>query len=168
MSVQDLDEIPKREAVRAIKHCTWEVKPGKHDCVALEGSFFYYAFSWNAGRPVLHTCHVGSSSHRTIAPLVTVDFALLWLCTGWAWKPASQHLCSRKAYVAGVWNAGPRVVKWLGNCTSDGEASNNDMRYHANCSLILKDSSWHCTDCFATIAQVRKKIGSFNHWELNR
>ena len=52
--VQDLDEIPKREAVRAIKHCAWEVKSGLHDCAALEGSFSYYAFSWNAGMPVLH------------------------------------------------------------------------------------------------------------------
>ena len=113
-------------------------------------------------------CHVGGSSHRKIAPLMNVSLALLWLCIGWTRKAASQHVCSHKAYLVGVWNAGPRVVKWLGNGTSDGEASNNDMRYHANCSLILRDSSWHCTDCFATIAQLRKKIGSFNHWELNR
>ena len=62
MCAQDLDEIPKREAVRAIKHCMWEVKPGKHDCAALEGSFFYYAFSWNAGMPVRHIGHTGGSS----------------------------------------------------------------------------------------------------------
>ena len=69
MSVQDLDEIPKREAVRAIKHCTWEVKPGKHDCVALEGSFFYYAFSWNAGRPVLHIAMLVAVATARLHPL---------------------------------------------------------------------------------------------------
>lgn len=69
---------------------------------------------------------------------------------------------------AGEWNAGPRVVKWLGNDTSDGQAGKNDMRYNAKCSLVLKNSSWHCTDCFATIAQVKKKISSFCHADLDR
>lgn len=49
VSVQDLDEIPKPEAVRAMKHCAWEAKPPLHDCVALEGSFFYFSYSWYSG-----------------------------------------------------------------------------------------------------------------------
>lgn len=48
---QDLDEIPKAEAVRALKHCEWEAKPGMDDCVALEGSISYFAYSWVAGEP---------------------------------------------------------------------------------------------------------------------
>ncbi|CAL5224980.1 g7757 [Coccomyxa viridis] len=112
----DLDEIPKAEAVRALKHCEWEPKPGMDDCVALEGSISYFAYSW----------------------------------------------------VAGAWNAGPRVVKWLGNGTSDSQEGKNNLRYHANCSLILEQSSWHCSDCFATIAQVQRKIKSFCHSDKNR
>ena len=50
-TVQDLDEIPKAEAVRAVKHCEWAVDPGKDDCVALEGSFSYYSYSWYMGEP---------------------------------------------------------------------------------------------------------------------
>ncbi len=69
---------------------------------------------------------------------------------------------------AGAWNAGPRVVKWLGNGTSDSQEGKNNLRYHANCSLVLEQSSWHCSDCFATIAQVQKKIKSFCHSDKNR
>ena len=47
--VQDLDEIPKAEAVQALKHCEWEAKPSMDDCVALEGSLSYFAYSWVAG-----------------------------------------------------------------------------------------------------------------------
>ena len=47
--IQDLDEIPKAEAVRALKHCEWEALPGMDDCVALEGSISYFAYSWVAG-----------------------------------------------------------------------------------------------------------------------
>ena len=50
-TAQDLDEIPKAEAVRAVKHCDWAVDPGKDDCVALEGSFSYYSYSWYMGEP---------------------------------------------------------------------------------------------------------------------
>lgn len=50
-TAQDLDEIPKAEAVRAVKHCEWTVDPGKDDCVALEGSFSYYSYSWYMGEP---------------------------------------------------------------------------------------------------------------------
>ena len=50
-TAQDLDEIPKVEAVRAVKHCEWAVDPGKDDCVALEGSFSYYSYSWYMGEP---------------------------------------------------------------------------------------------------------------------
>lgn len=74
----------------------------------------------------------------------------------------------RTGFAAGEWNAGPRVVKWLGNGTSDGQDGKNDMRYHANCSLVLKQTSWHCSDCFATIAQIQKKITSFCHSDKNR
>ncbi|CAL5225162.1 g7943 [Coccomyxa viridis] len=112
----DLDEIPKAEAVRALKHCEWEAKPGMDDCVALEGSISYFAYSW----------------------------------------------------VAGARNAGPRVVRWLGNGTLDSQEGKNNLRYHANCSLVLEQSSWHCSDCFATIAQVQKKIKSFCHSDRNR
>ena len=42
------------------------------------------------------------------------------------------------------------------------------MRYHANCSLVLEQTSWHCSDCFATIAQVQRKIKSFCHSDKNR
>ena len=42
------------------------------------------------------------------------------------------------------------------------------MRYHANCSLVLPQASWHCSDCFATIAQVQRKIKAFCHSDKNR
>ncbi len=71
-------------------------------------------------------------------------------------------------FAAGAWNAGPRVVRWLGNGTSDSQEGKNNLRYHANCSLVLEQSSWHCSDCFATIAQVQKKIKSFCHSDKNR
>lgn len=45
----DVDEIPKPEAVRAIRNCAWKVLPEKDDCAALEGSFFYFSYSWYAG-----------------------------------------------------------------------------------------------------------------------
>ncbi|CAK0788020.1 hypothetical protein CVIRNUC_011242 [Coccomyxa viridis] len=112
----DLDEVPKAEPVRAVKHCVWEPKEGMDECVALEGSYFYFSYSWYAGE----------------------------------------------------WSAGPRVVKWLGNGTSDGRTNKYDMRYHANCSHVVKESSWHCTDCFATIAQTKRKISSFLHHEMDR
>ena len=34
-----------------MKHCEWAVDPGKDDCVALEGSFSYYSYSWYMGEP---------------------------------------------------------------------------------------------------------------------
>ena len=46
---QDLDEVPKAEPVRAIKNCVWEPKEGMDECVALEGSYFYFSYSWYAG-----------------------------------------------------------------------------------------------------------------------
>ena len=46
---QDLDEVPKAEPVRAVKHCVWEPKEGMDECVALEGSYFYFSYSWYAG-----------------------------------------------------------------------------------------------------------------------
>ena len=48
--VQDLDEIPKAEAVRALKYCEWAATPGMDDCVALEGTISYFAYSWVAGQ----------------------------------------------------------------------------------------------------------------------
>ena len=45
----DLDEIPRPAAVQALRSCEWRVQPGAHDCAVLEGSFFYYSFSWYAG-----------------------------------------------------------------------------------------------------------------------
>ena len=82
--------------------------------------------------------------------------------------PCSLALLSILLPPAGEWSAGPRVVKWLGNGTSDGRTNKYDMRYHANCSHVIKDSSWHCTDCFATIAQTKRKISSFLHHEMDR
>ena len=35
--------------MRALKHCEWEALPGMDDCVALEGSMSYFAYSWVAG-----------------------------------------------------------------------------------------------------------------------
>ena len=62
------------------------------------------------------------------------------------------------------------MVRWLANgTTSDGqEYGKNDMRYQAQCTRILQHSSWHCTDCFATIAQLKRKISSFCHSDLDR
>ncbi len=48
-TAQDLDEVPRAEAISAVKHCDWVVDPGKDDCVALEGSFSYYSYSWYSG-----------------------------------------------------------------------------------------------------------------------
>jgi beta-1,4-mannosyl-glycoprotein beta-1,4-N-acetylglucosaminyltransferase len=45
----DVDEIPKPEAIRALRKCSWQVLPGKQDCAAMEGSFHYFSFSWYAG-----------------------------------------------------------------------------------------------------------------------
>ncbi len=45
----DLDEIPRPAAVQALRSCEWVLQPGYHDCAVLEGSFFYYSFSWYAG-----------------------------------------------------------------------------------------------------------------------
>lgn len=35
--------------MRALKHCEWKAKPGMDDCVALEGTLSYFAYSWVAG-----------------------------------------------------------------------------------------------------------------------
>lgn len=62
---------------------------------------------------------------------------------------------------AGEWNAGPKIAEWLGNGTSDGQDENNDLRYHANCCLVVKDSSWHCLkNCLAAMARLQDFIRS--------
>jgi beta-1,4-mannosyl-glycoprotein beta-1,4-N-acetylglucosaminyltransferase len=52
----DLDEIPRPAAVQALRKCEWTVQPGAHDCVVLEGSFFYYSYSWYAGAWLAGSC----------------------------------------------------------------------------------------------------------------
>ena len=49
-----------------------------------------------------------------------------------------------------------------------GGLDKNLMRYETKCDLFLKSASWHCTDCFATLADVRAKVAGFSHWEKNR
>lgn len=34
--------------------------------------------------------------------------------------------------------------------------------------LDLYNSSWHCSSCFATVAEIRSKITSFSHTEYDR
>lgn len=45
----DVDEIPRPEAVQALRSCEWELKDGYDDCAVLEGPFFYFSYSWYAG-----------------------------------------------------------------------------------------------------------------------
>jgi beta-1,4-mannosyl-glycoprotein beta-1,4-N-acetylglucosaminyltransferase len=48
-----------------------------------------------------------------------------------------------------------------------GGMDKHRMRFESNCSLVLQSASWHCTDCFATIAALKNKISSFAHHELD-
>lgn len=55
----DLDEIPRPVAVQALRSCEWAQQPGYHDCAVLEGSFFYYSFSWYAGaQMIMHSLYL--------------------------------------------------------------------------------------------------------------
>lgn len=154
------------------------------DCVALEGSYFYFSYSWYAGEWPSHDsfarnmCTTGQEQSRFSYPLLhrqsrwrlledIAAEALLEMTISGA-GPCRLAILSLMLWPAGEWSAGPRVVKWLGNGTSDGRTNKYDMRYHANCSHVVKDSSWHCTDCFATIAQTKSKISSFLHHEMDR
>ena len=46
-----------------------------------------------------------------------------------------------------------------------GGMDKHRMRFESKCSLVMESASWHCTDCFATIAAVKNKIASFAHYE---
>ena len=67
----------------------------------------------------------------------------------------------------GEWSAGPKVFQYEGDATMGG-LDKNLMRYETKCDVVLKSASWHCTDCFATIAAVKAKISGFSHWEKDR
>ena len=71
------------------------------------------------------------------------------------------------APLSGEWSAGPKVFEYEGAATMGG-LDKNLMRYETKCDLVLKSASWHCTDCFATIAAVKAKISGFSHWEKDR
>ena len=45
----DLDEVPKPEAVEALRRCGWARQPGCDNCAALEASMYYYSYSNYAG-----------------------------------------------------------------------------------------------------------------------
>ena len=67
----------------------------------------------------------------------------------------------------GEWSAGPKAFVYEGDATIGG-LDKNLMRYETKCDLFLKSASWHCTDCFPTLADVQAKVASFSHWEKNR
>ncbi len=140
----DVDEIPKAAAVAALRRCEWPRLPEHHYCAALEGSFFYFSYANYAG----HLDHTPSSLQL---------LALTGRCT----REQPLHAC------VGEWSAGPKAFVYEGDATMGG-LDKNLMRYETKCDLFLKGASWHCTDCFATLAAVRAKVASFSHWEKNR
>ena len=55
----DVDEIPKAEAVAALRRCEWPKRPDHHNCAAMEGSFFYFSYANYAGGLCAHALGCG-------------------------------------------------------------------------------------------------------------
>lgn len=43
-----------------------------------------------------------------------------------------------------------------------------DLRGHGTDHMVLRDSAWHCSYCFPTVAEIVKKITSFSHTEFDK
>jgi hypothetical protein len=59
----DLDEVPKPEAVAALRRCHWGRQAERHNCASLESSMYYFSYANYAGgaaalnmHPVPYAC----------------------------------------------------------------------------------------------------------------
>lgn len=178
----DVDEIPRPAALRALRHCDFDVR---HNCATLESDMFYYSYSWYTGVWKAGP-KVGLLSPLSRLPLDFLSHPVAAVCqldgllvrkerdrvhSCWKQGPLSRSsdamsACTYSWWTQEGWHLQLQVIPYNGRDTMDG-MDKDAARWESECSLSLPKTATHCSSCFGSIADFQNKMASFAHWQLN-